>query len=82
LPRAGTFKGLEKKYPNGFWEVDGVPLVDIYGSAIKLTEMLVSWKRVGIPWISRVAYYNKVTSAALNCSEDVTKDVYGGYWDC
>jgi len=82
LPRAGTFKGLEKKYPNGFWEVDGVPLVDVYGSAIKLVEMLVTWKRVGIPWISRVAYYNKVTPAALKCSEDVTKDVYGGYWDC
>jgi len=82
LPRAGTFKGLERKYPGGFWEVDGVPLVDVYGSAVKLAEMLVNWKRSGVPWISRVAYYRKVTEAALGYSQDVTKDVYGGYWDC
>jgi hypothetical protein len=81
LPRAGTFKGFEKKYPIGFWEVDGVPLVDVYGSSIKLAEMLVAWKRLGIPWVSRVYYYSKVTPAALACGKDVVKDVYGGHWD-
>lgn len=81
LPRAGTFKGFEKKYPKGFWEVDGVPLVDVYGSAIKLAEMMVTWKRLGIPWVSRVYYYSKVTPAALECGKDVVKDVYGGHWD-
>jgi hypothetical protein len=73
LPRAGTFKGFEKKYPKGFWEVDGV--------AIKLAEMLVTWKRLGIPWVSREYYYSKVTPAALACGKDVVKDVYGGHWD-
>jgi len=81
LPRAATIKGLEKKYPNGFWEVDGVPLVDVYGSAIKFAETLVTWKRINLPWISRVAYYNKVTDAALECGREVVNDVYGGYWD-
>ena len=75
-------KGLEKKYPNGVQDVDGVPLVDVYGSAIRLAETLVKWKRMNYSWISRVAYYNKVTPAALECGRDVVKDVYGGWWDC
>jgi hypothetical protein len=82
LPRAGTFKGLEKKYPNGFWDVDGVPLIDVYGSAIKLAELLVTWKRQSLPWISRAGYYSKVTTEALKCGRDVVANVYGGYWDC
>jgi len=81
LPRIGTFKGFEKKYPIGFWDVDGVPLVDVYGSAIKIAEMLVTWKKLGLPWISRACYYSKVTPAALECGRDVVKDVYGGHWD-
>jgi hypothetical protein len=82
LPRAHTFKGLKKKYPNGFWEVDGVPLVDVFGSAIKLAELFVTWKRQGLPWISRAGSYSKVTTEALKCGRDVVADVYAGYWDC
>jgi hypothetical protein len=77
----GTFKGLEKKYPNGFWEIDGVPLIDVFGSAIKLTEILVTWKRQGLPWISRAGYYTKITSEALECGRDIAADI-GSYWDC
>jgi hypothetical protein len=77
----GTFKGLEKKYPNGFWEIDGVPLIDVFGSAIKLTEILVTWKRQGLPWISRAGYYTKITSEALESGRDIVADI-GIYWDC
>ena len=55
--------------------------MDVYGSSIKLAEMMVGWKRLGIPWISRVYYYSKVTPAALECGRDVVKDAYGGHWD-
>jgi hypothetical protein len=77
----GTFKGLEKKYPNGFWEIDGVPLIDVFGSAIKLTEILVTWKRQGLPWISRAGYYTRITSEALESGHDIVADI-GSYWDC
>ena len=62
--------------------MDGVPLVDVYGSSIRLAETLVKWKRMNYSWISRVGYFSKVTPAALECGRDVVKDVYGGYWDC
>lgn len=82
LRMAGKFKGFEKKYPNGFNYVDGVPIMDVYGASIKLAETLVRFKRAGSPWISRVAYYGKVSPAALECGRDTVKDVYGGWWDC
>ena len=79
--RAGTVKGLETKYPHGMDSVDGVPIVDGFGAAIKQAETLVHFKRSNRSWISRVAYYNKITPAALECGQDVVKDVYGGHWD-
>ena len=82
LRMTGTMKGLEKKYPDGFQDVDGVPIMDTLGATIKLAETMVHFKRSNWPWISRVSYYGKVSTAALECSRDVVNDVYGGWWDC
>lgn len=82
MPRSGEIKGLEKKYSNGVWDIEGIPLIDVYGSAIKLAELMVTWKRQGLPWISRMNYYTKVTPEALESGRDVVEDVYGGYSDC
>ena len=36
--------GCQAEYPNGVTEVDGVPIVDIYGATIKTAETLVALK--------------------------------------
>jgi Asp/Glu/hydantoin racemase len=45
--------------PNGLTEVDGVPILDVVGCAIKWTEMVVGLKRAGSPWISRAGLYTR-----------------------
>lgn len=39
--------------PQGLKEVDGVPILDCLGAAIKMTEAWVALKKGGSPWISR-----------------------------
>ena len=43
--------------PQGLTEVDGVPIIDTVGCAIKWAEMMTSLKKAGSPWISRVGLY-------------------------
>ena len=45
--------------PSGVTEVDGVPVVDAVSAAVKTAELLVDFKRAGIPWISRKATYSR-----------------------
>jgi hypothetical protein len=51
--------GCEEEYPNGFTEVDGVPVVDVISSGVRLAEVLVSFKRAGLSWISRKGIYRR-----------------------
>ncbi|MFW6113467.1 MAG: hypothetical protein ACOC78_00915 [Actinomycetota bacterium] len=51
--------GCEEEYPNGFIQVDGVPIVDVISSGVRLAEVLVSLKEAGLSWISRAGIYRR-----------------------
>jgi len=74
--------GAEKEYPNGFTEVDGVPILDTLGAVIKMAEMLVELKQAGSPWISRKVYYARPTPQALEEAKMVVEYDGPGFWDC
>ncbi|MBA7501212.1 hypothetical protein ES704_03974 [subsurface metagenome] len=72
--------GAEKEYPNGLTEVDGVPVMDSIGVAIKMVEALVSLKQAGSSWISRKAFYAQATPKALEFGQMVLKYDGPGFW--
>ncbi len=74
--------GAEAEYPNGLIEVDGVPIVDIYGAAIKTVETLVALKRAGSPWISRKGLYAQASPEAIEGARSVLDYTGPGFWDC
>ena len=74
--------GAEEDYPNGFTEVDGVPIADVLGDTIKLLEILVSLKGAGSSWISRKMLYAHATPQAIEGGQMVLKDEGPGFWDC
>jgi allantoin racemase len=81
----GSIKTLEiltDKYPNGFWEIDGVPLIDTYGCVVKIGELFAQWKQQGRPFISRAGAYSKVSDIALDLGKDTLGAFGSGYWDC
>lgn len=73
--------GAEKEYPNGFTDVDGVPVMDVMGATIRMAEMLVTLKQAGSPWISRKGVYAQATAQAIECGRMVLKDEGPGFWD-
>jgi len=56
--------------PGGLTEVDGVPIVDIVGCAIKWAEMVVALKKAGSPWISRAGLYAKPPVELVEASRE------------
>lgn len=74
--------GAEREYPMGFREVDGVPIADIYGSAIRCVETLVSLRKAGSCWISRKGLYARPSAAAVGASRMVLDYSGPGFWDC
>lgn len=62
--------GCEEKYPNGLYEVDGVPLVDVISTAVRMAEVLASMKNAGIPWISRAGAFNTPPEALIAETEE------------
>ncbi|MBN2025961.1 MAG: hypothetical protein JW854_04305 [Actinobacteria bacterium] len=63
--------GCEDEYPNGVTEIDGVPVVDVISAGVRLAEVLVSFKRAGLSWISRAADYRRPSAVEFeNCNED------------
>lgn len=63
--------GCEKMYPNGLYEVDGVPLVDVISTAVRMAEVLVSMKEAGIPWISRYSTFNSPPEDLMKATESL-----------
>lgn len=51
--------------PNGIQEVDGVPVMDIVGVQLLMTEAMVRLKEAGSPWISRKGLYARPSGKAL-----------------
>ncbi len=74
--------GAEAEYPNGLTDVDGVPIADIYGNAIKMIETLVALRKGGSCWISRRGLYAPASPAAIDDSRMVLHYQGPGFWDC
>ena len=51
--------GCEDEYPQGVTAVDGVPIVDVISSGIRLAEVLASFRNSGLSWISRSGMYRR-----------------------
>lgn len=67
----GVAPGCEEEYPRGYTHVDDVPIVDIVSSAIRMAEVLVSFKDIGLPWISRAGKYRRPSEEFIrNVEED------------
>ena len=67
--------GVEDQYPNGFNEVDGVPVADVIGSALKMAEVLASLKKGGSSWVSRKCTFARPTQLAIDNARMVTDDI-------
>jgi allantoin racemase len=74
--------GAEAEYPCGVTDVDGVPVADVYGNAVKCVETLVSLKKAGSCWISRKGLYSMASPAAIAVSQTVLDYGGPGFWDC
>jgi allantoin racemase len=73
--------GVEQDYPNGFTELDGVPILDVMSCGIKMVETLYALKKCGSSWISRRNLYAQPTPAALESGKMVLKDDRMTFWD-
>ena len=71
----------EDIYPNGFTDVDGVPIMDVLSVGLKFTEMAVDLKRAGSPWISRKGFYALPTPAELESGHMCLQDDRQTFWD-
>jgi Asp/Glu/hydantoin racemase len=73
--------GAEAEYPTGLTEIDGVPVMDVMGAALKMAETMVALKRAGSSWISRKGLFARATNQALAEGRMVLKDERMAYWD-
>ncbi|MCL5734711.1 MAG: aspartate/glutamate racemase family protein [Actinobacteria bacterium] len=74
--------GCEAEYPNGITEIDGVPIMDLYGAAVKMVETLIALKRAGSPWISRKGVFARPSAKAFEGARTVLEYTGPGFWDC
>jgi allantoin racemase len=68
--------GAEQAYPQGFTEVDGVPIADALSNALLMAENLVGLKRAGSTWINCSGFHPD-KSAETGVISD-----HGRFWDC
>ncbi len=52
-PALRVAPGAQKEYPHGLTEVDGVPIIDLMGTALKMLEMMVELKHKGLTMSNR-----------------------------
>lgn len=74
--------GCAADYPNGITEIDGAPILDLYGAAVRMAETLITLKRGGSPWISRKTSFVRPSAAALEGARSVLEYTGPGFWDC
>jgi allantoin racemase len=70
----------EMGYPNGLTEVDGVPVIDMLSSGVKMAEMMVSLKRAGSAWISRKGLYHRPSGAVQDMLQTDFPAPAKGFW--
>jgi allantoin racemase len=74
--------GCEVDYPEGLREVDGVPIIDLYGAALTLAETLVALKRAGSPWVGHGGMLARPPVEALEGARSLLAYSGPGFWDC
>jgi allantoin racemase len=74
--------GCTLDYPCGVTEIDGVPIMDLYGASVKMAETLIDLKRAGSPWISRKGMFARPSAEALAGGRSVLEYNGPGFWDC
>jgi hypothetical protein len=74
--------GCTQEYPCGVTEIDGVPIMDLYGASVKMAETLIDLKRAGSPWISRKGMFARPSAEALAGGRSVLEYNGPGFWDC
>jgi allantoin racemase len=74
--------GCRAEHPNGITEIEGVPIMDLYGATVKMAETLIALKRAGSPWISRKAMFARPSAEALRGARSVLEYAGPGFWDC
>ena len=60
--------------------MDGVPIVDVVSTSVKMAEVLVSLKRAGIPWISRKKTYRQPPEETARAVEALFPYHGSGSW--
>lgn len=73
--------GMEKEYPGGLTEVDGVPVLDVMSCGILMAEKMFALKKAGSPWISRKNLYARPTPEAYESGKMVLQDDRIKFWD-
>lgn len=74
--------GCSADCPAGVSDIDGVPIMDIYGAAVQMVQSLVALKRAGSPWISRRGMFARPSAEALAGGRSVLEYNGPGFWDC
>jgi allantoin racemase len=74
--------GCEADHPQGLTEVDGVPIVDLYGAALTSVETLIALRRAGSPWVSRKTTFARPPAEVLEGARSVLDYTGPGFWDC
>ncbi len=73
--------GAEDDYPSGMTEIDGVPVADVLGQAIKLAESMADIKKSGASWISRKLLYAQPSDEVKEIGKIVTENSGLQFWD-
>jgi Asp/Glu/hydantoin racemase len=73
----------EKEYPNGFIQVDGIPIMDVIGVTLKMLEVLITLKRAGSSWVNPNGFYAEVVPGGREKSGKIAPKEDGlSFWDC
>ena len=73
--------GCEKEYPDGFMELDGAAVVDVFGAAVLDAEGFIRLKNSGAGWIGRNGWYARPTAGALKSGKMCFYDERMKFWD-
>ena len=66
--------------PHGLREVDGVPVMDVVGTLVLITEMMVRLKKCGSSWISRKGFFARPSEKVLKSVLSVLPYEGPGVW--
>lgn len=66
--------------PQGLTEVDGVPILDCLGAAVKMTEAWVDLQKGGSPWISRKGLFARPDNETLEKARAKFPYLGSGVW--